>query len=154
MGKPIENSWDLLLLATTECLVLFSPWVCRLCGAYYVCAHTTLQCGLEEGPHTIQHRSPPRRDWTGGYNNAQYFTSTTQRITCFWPPTHICQYVVPGTSSPRSKDLSWKRSLRENIYSKICATFSWFFKNSRSTKLISRHSVARYELVDLLFFNS
>ena len=27
-------------------------------------------------------------------------------------------------------------------------------KNSRSTKLISRHSVARYELVDLLFFNS
>ena len=41
-----------------------------------------------------------------------------------------------------------------HFFWKTSGTFSRLFKNSRSTKLISRHSVARYELVDLLFFNS
>ena len=53
---------------------------------------------------------------------------TTPRIICIWLRTSIWKHVVPGTSSPRSNDLNWKRSLQENIYSKFCATFSWFFQ--------------------------
>ena len=47
-------------------------------------------------------------------------------------------------------------ALKENIYSKFDPHFSLLFKQQQSQiyKLVVRHSVVRYKIVDLRFFNS
>ena len=55
---------------------------------------------------------------------AQYFTSTTQKMTCIWPPTHIRQYVVPGTNLPTEAKI-WVKVFTQSIgLFKIWVTFS------------------------------
>ena len=86
---------------------------------------------------------------------AQYFMSTTpQKTTCIWPPTHIRQYVVPGTSL-RSKDLNWKRSLWENIYIQRFAPD--FLDFSKIADLQSSYRATRWRamsFVDQLFLKN
>ena len=61
-----------------------------------------------------------------------------------------------GASSVPQEATIWVKNVHSvTIYvQRFESRFLRFSKNSRSTKLIARHSVARYELVDLLFFNS
>ena len=73
------------------------------------------------------------------------------KMICNWPPTLIWKYVVPGTL--RTKDMRHKRSLRNNIFKDLHHIFS-IFQKQQIYKLISRHRVARYELVGLLFLKN
>ena len=62
------------------------------------------------------------------------------------------QHVLFQGPPPRNKDLSEKPMRRELHIQTRARVFS-IFQKQQTYKLVARHSVPRYELVDLLFSN-
>ena len=74
------------------------------------------------------------------------------KLHVIWPPEPSSHNVLFQGQPPRNKDSSGKTyTLRTRI--QTCARVLSVFQKQQTCELVARHSVPRYELVDLLFFN-